>query len=186
MNTSKNLAKHTYELLLSAINILVTFYCIYSKNMYIQYVVAFIMTFIAFLLFSAKRLSLKLYTACTIVVCLFLMLFLFFFANAFYTDILNAYITHLLLLCSSAYIRKKSIPITNSLYFKTQLSFQRKKLQLTRSILTTAFLLQRFKALILSYVILSTSLALFQNPGALRTNRFAEVYPNDTYLLVKS
>ena len=41
MNTSKNLAKHTYELLLSAINILVTFYCIYSKNMYIQYVVAF-------------------------------------------------------------------------------------------------------------------------------------------------
>ncbi|CDE23378.1 uncharacterized protein BN631_01796 [Amedibacillus dolichus CAG:375] len=76
MNTSKNLAKHTYELLLSAINILVTFYCIYSKNMYIQYVVTFIMTFIAFLLFSAKRLSLKLYTACTIVVCLFLMLFL--------------------------------------------------------------------------------------------------------------
>lgn len=31
MNTSKNLAKHTYELLLSAINILVTFYCYIVK-----------------------------------------------------------------------------------------------------------------------------------------------------------
>lgn len=108
MHTSKNTTKHTYELLLSAVNILVSFFCIYSENMYIQYVAAFIMTFIAFFLFSAKHLSLKLYTVFTIAVSLFLTLFLFLFAKAFYMDILNAYITHLLLLWTSAYIRKKS------------------------------------------------------------------------------
>ena len=162
MNTSKNLAKHTYEL---AINILVTF-IIYSE-IYIQYVVAFIMTFIAFLLFSAKT---PFFKATCMHHSSYFLCFFFLCKRILYNRHLKCHITHLLLAQLYFIIAKNQYLSANKRFILKRYPWQ----AAVNKIDSNSFL-ATIQGICLSYVILSTSLALFQNSGALRTNRFASV-----------